>query len=230
MTITQRFTAHSRIFFIALAGLIILPAIAAAQLENPVKLVTGTISNSKTGEAADGGKLWVYHESKKEAISSSKINPKTGFFRVILDPSTTYRFRIEAPSYYGSDFVIVTPPGINYEEIEENFAVPPLPVDSLLFSGPMFVAGQKELIDPAVLKETADFMKAQPFVVAGVKMSSSSKKLDDMGEERKRELKNAFRDAGVSLTRFKWRVVTDGSLGADDVILVIDSVEPEEDF
>lgn len=139
-----------------------------AQLKAPVKLIRGRLVNSKTGAPVDGGRLWVFQGTLKEAVTNSRINPADGSFQVLLDASTEYRFNVVAPSYFRYDIIYVTPPEIEYEEVDTTFRVPPIPIGEDLFSGRLFDAGATQLAGTDRLAKTVDMLKRHPNVTVKV--------------------------------------------------------------
>lgn len=147
-----RFISRAQRCAVLLAALAILPVAATAQT-NPLKLFKGTITSSANGKPVDGGRLVVYQGSNPEPVTTSKINPGTGFYQVILSPATEYRFEVVSPRFYLTQFPVTTPPGTNYEETVKDLKVELIPIGNTLFSGRLFDPGSSKL------EETDDFRK-----------------------------------------------------------------------
>src|SRR5688500_18154352 len=83
-----------------MASLVIsVSTLASAQSTNPVKLIKGTVLDSRSGKPIDGGKVFVHVGANLEPVAQSRINPKTGAFQVVLGPSADYRFIIRSPRF-----------------------------------------------------------------------------------------------------------------------------------
>lgn len=169
MTRMHRIPTFRRIIF---GGVLLLAAIpAAAQLNNPVKLLKGAILDAKTGKGANGGKIYAYQGKSTTPVTNSRINPGTGSFQMILNPSTEYRIRVEATSYYYTDFTYTTPPGNNYEEIVHDFKVEPIPIGSTALSARLFDPGTATLRETQELRSFLDFMKVQRYVAVTLELT-----------------------------------------------------------
>lgn len=205
---------------------------------NPVKLMKGVISDAKTGRPIDGGRLFVYTSTSTESIAFSKINPKTGFYQLILAPSTNYRFEIVSPRYHTTSFTVVSPAGNNYEETIRDLKVEPIPIGQLVYNGRPFASNSSTLTPNATLKGLVDMMKRERSVVITVtvmadmaapapKKPAAAKKpkkgaapvaataptatvdpLRALVEQRTTALKDYFKAQGVSLARIQWVAVT----------------------
>jgi hypothetical protein len=170
MTSSQRLTPLVRFSLLAaLALLLTLPS--AAQVTNGVKLLKGIVSDMKTGKPINGGKIWIYEGANSEPVSSSKVNPGTGFYQVILNPSTTYKFQFKSPSYYITTIEVTTPPGNDYEETEKNFTIEPIPIGSTIFSGRLFEPGSAQLQATADIQKVVDLLKRERGIMITVKVT-----------------------------------------------------------
>jgi hypothetical protein len=168
-----------RIEYRALPPLIALLACMAyaatvAQETNPVKLVKGVITDTKTKKPVDGGMVFAYIGSGNEPAVRSRINPKTGAYQMILNPGTLYRLRIEAPSYYGTDISYTSPAGYAYEETEKNFTVKALPIGSAIFSGKVFGKGTAQVSPSGDFNKAVEFMKSNRFTTLTVTVATES--------------------------------------------------------
>lgn len=139
-----------------------------AQSTNPLKLIKGVITDTRSGKPIDGGKLNVYASSSAETFAYSKINPKTGAFQLILAPATTYRFEVISPRFYTTDFTVQTPPGNGYEETVKNFNVEPLPIGTVAFTGRAFDAGSARLLTVPGLTSLAGLLKKQTGLIVSL--------------------------------------------------------------
>jgi hypothetical protein len=221
---------------VAATMLAIGPTHLSAQATNPLKLVKGTIKDEKTGKPIDGGRLNVYTGSSRETVTSSKINPKTGFYQVILGPGTQYRFEVVSPRFYTTDIAMTTPPGANYEEIVKDLSVKPIPMGTVLFSGRLFDVGSASLKESPELRRVTDDLKKSrtmavtitvvPDLAAAAKKAAPKKKKKGkgtavaeieqpapannpaatLGNDRVTSLKNYFKGQGISTTRLAWDV------------------------
>jgi hypothetical protein len=150
----------------ALSVILSFPAIA--QITNGVKLFKGIISDTKTGQPVDGGRVWVYQGSQAEPVTNSKINPGTGKYQVILNPSTEYRFVLKSPKYYNTEVKVTTPPGGDYEETVRDFTMEVIPLGSTIFNGRLFAPGSSELKVNTAFQQMVDLMKREKGIVAMV--------------------------------------------------------------
>lgn len=145
--------------------------VAHAQLMAPVKLIRGRLINSKTGAPVDGGRVWVFQGTLKEAVTNSRINPADGSFQVLLDASTEYRLNVVSPAYYRTDIPFLTPPEIEYQEVDTTFRIPPIPMGEDLFSGRLFDAGSSQVNGTDQLVSTIDMLKRHPNVTVKVTLT-----------------------------------------------------------
>ncbi|MDB5035764.1 MAG: hypothetical protein JWQ98_3005 [Chlorobi bacterium] len=167
---TQLGTGARRNLAVALIALATLPAAVFAQT-NPLKLIKGKVLDSKTGKFVPGGKVLVFQGSGTETVTTSKINPSTGAFQVILGPSTTYRLEVESPKYYMGTFTLTTPAGANYEETIKDIPAEPIAVGTALFTGRLFEPGSAKLGDPSAMAKAVDFLKKQKGVVVALSVT-----------------------------------------------------------
>jgi hypothetical protein len=149
-------------------------AATTAQETNPVKLVKGVITDTKTKKPVDGGMVFAYIGSGNEPAVRSRINPKTGAYQMILNPGTLYRVRIEAPSYYGTDISYTSPAGYAYEETEKNFTVKALPIGTSIYSGKLFGKGTANLSPSGDFNKAVEFMKTNHFTTLTVTVATES--------------------------------------------------------
>ncbi len=157
----------ARLCAVAIAATAIMPIAAAAQT-NPLKLFKGTIASTATGKPIDGGRLLVYQGSETEPVTTSKINPGTGFYQVILSPAITYRFEVVSPRFYSTSFSITTPAGTNYEETVKDLKVEPIPLGTTIFSGRLFEPGSSTLEETGEFKNAVDMLKKERAVVVTI--------------------------------------------------------------
>jgi len=141
---------------------------SSAQLMAPCKLIRGKLQNDRTGAPVDGGRVWVYQGTVKEPVTNSRINPADGSFQVLLDASTEYRFYVVAPSYFRYDIIYVTPPEIEYEEVDTMLRVPPIPVGESLFNGRLFDPGSSQLAGTDRLVKTVELLRLHPNVTVRI--------------------------------------------------------------
>jgi hypothetical protein len=141
---------------------------SAVAQTNAVKLVKGTITDAKTGKPIDGGKVNVYAGSAAETEAYSKINPRTGFYQLILKPNTEYRFEVVSPRFYTTNITVRTSAGAAYEESVKDLKVEPIPMGTVVYTGRLFEPGSSTLSDAAALRTVADMMKKQPAVAVTV--------------------------------------------------------------
>jgi hypothetical protein len=149
-------------------------ATTAAQETNPVKLVKGVITDTKTKKPVDGGIVLAYIGSAQEPAVRSRINPKTGAYQMILNPGTLYRLRIEAPSFYGTDISYTSPAGYEYEETEKNFTVQALPIGSAIYSGKLFGKGKDVLSPSGDFNKAVEFMKTNRYTTLTVMVAEET--------------------------------------------------------
>jgi hypothetical protein len=149
-------------------------ATTVAQETNPVKLVKGVITDTKTKKPVDGGMVFAYIGSGNDPAVRSRINPKTGAYQMILSPGTQYRVRIEAPSYYGTDISYTSPTGYEYEETEKNFTVQALPIGSTIYSGKVFGKGTDKLSPSGDFNKAVEFMKSNRYTTLTVTVATES--------------------------------------------------------
>jgi hypothetical protein len=163
----QRIALAARLF-VAAAIALLLYVPASAQITNGVKLFKGVVSDTRTGQPVDGGRVWVYQGSLAEPVSNSKINPGTGKYQVILNPSTEYRFVMKSPKYYTSEMNIMTPPGIDYEETLKDFTMEMIPLGSKIFSGRMFDPGASQFKVSPEFQKVVELMKRQQGIMVAI--------------------------------------------------------------
>jgi len=235
MFIALRFISLARLCAVVIAGVMIMPAIAAAQT-NALKLVKGTITSSATGKAIDGGRLLVFSGSSPEPVTSSKINPGTGFYQVILSPATDYRFEVVSPRFYRTEFRVTTPGGSNYEESVKDLKVEMIPMGTSIYSGRLFEPGSSTLKEDPKLRDVVNILRKERAVVVTISvvpemLASSAKKspapkkgkkgkgaaepapapapsmdMAQIAEARVAVVKNFLKQQGISTTRLKWDV------------------------
>ncbi len=144
---------------------------AAAQVSNPVKLLKGAVIDAKSGKPANGGKVYAFEGNSTTPSTNSRINPGTGSYQMILNPSTQYRIRVEALSCYYTDFTVTTPAGNNYEEVIKELRVEPIPIGSTVLSGRLFEPGSTTLNQTEDLRKFLDFMKTQRYVTVTLELT-----------------------------------------------------------
>lgn len=216
---------------------VLLPVILAATClpaagqTGALKLFKGTITNSATGKPIDGGRLHVYEGSNPEPVTTSKINPSTGFYQVILSPATEYRFEVASIRFYHTEFTIRTPAGTNYEETVKDLKVDPIPMGTSIYSGVMFDPGSSKLNEDAELRSLVNVMKKErgvavtitvtPDVLAAGSKKSTARRgkkgkaatepapgpttdFKQLGEARMAVIKNFLKQQGISTARLNW--------------------------
>jgi hypothetical protein len=143
---------------------------AFAQETNPVKLLRGTISNSQTGKPIDdGGKVYAFTSaSATEPATSSKINPKTGAYQLILSPSTQYRLVVKSPSFETGEFPYTSPAGSNYEESQKDMAVKPIAVGSVIYAGRLFEPNSAAYINDPYFQKVLDMLRTKQSVMVSI--------------------------------------------------------------
>lgn len=228
-----RIFSPARLGAIVISMLALAPALAGAQT-NALKLVKGTVSSSATGAPVDGGRVAVYQGSNTEPVTTSKINPRTGFYQVILSPDIDYRFEIVSPKFYRTNITVKTPGGTNYEEIVKDLKAEPIPMGITLYSGNLFEPGSTTLKEDSKLRGVVDMLKKESAMGVTVSvvpdMEPAAKKaapkkgkkgkgvaetvadtptmdFTQMGDARVAALKNYFKQNGISTTRLKWSVL-----------------------
>jgi hypothetical protein len=164
---SQRIAPAARLF-IAAAIAVILSVPSSAQITNGVKLFKGVVNDTRTGQPVDGGRVWVYQGSLAEPVSNSKINPGTGKYQVILNPSTEYRFVMKSPKYYTSEVRITTPPGTDYEETIQDLTMEMIPLGSTIFSGRMFDPGASQFKVSPEFQKIVELMNRQKGIMVAV--------------------------------------------------------------
>lgn len=144
--------------------------VATAQETNPVKLLKGTITNSQTGKPIDdGGKVYAFTSaSASEPATSSKINPKTGAYQMILSPSTQYRLVIKSPSFETAEFSYSSPAGSNYEESMKDMAVKPIAVGSTIFAGRLFEPNSAAFVNDPYFQKVLDMLRTKQSVMVSI--------------------------------------------------------------
>ncbi|MBS1912006.1 MAG: hypothetical protein JST22_08480 [Bacteroidetes bacterium] len=168
---TQRLCSTLRIGATALFLCLAVPHVAAFAQSNPVKLVKGTITDSKSGKPADGGRVNVYKGTATETFAFSKINPRTGAYQLILAPATDYRFEIISPRFYVGTFTMRSAEGNNYEESVHDFKLDPIPIGQVLLNAHLFDLGSPKLNVTPALQGVVDMMKKQSSVVVAVSVT-----------------------------------------------------------
>lgn len=174
----------------------------AQKLTNPTKLFKGIVE--KESAPAGEGMVYVYEDPYPKPVTSSRVNPTTGDYSVILDPSHVYRFVVEVIGCYTSEFIISTPAGTNYEELEENFEVVSIPADSLLYNGSLFAEGKNTFADEAALREVLAFLDANPTVIVSIGVGLEKDEVDPVTKTRVEVIKSMFTEMNISTTRIKW--------------------------
>lgn len=228
-----RIFSPTRLGAVIICMLALAPALAGAQT-NALKLVKGTVSNSSTGAPVDGGRVAVYQGSSTEPVTTSKINPRTGFYQVILSPGIDYRFEIVSPKFYRTNISVKTPGGTNYEEIVKDLKAEPIPMGVTLYSGNLFDPGSITLKEDSKLRGVVEVLKKESAMAVTVSvvpdMAPASKKaapkkgkkgkgaaepvadtpkmdFTQIGDARVAALKTYFKQNGISTTRLKWSVL-----------------------
>lgn len=176
----------------------------AQKLTNPTKLFKGNVTNESTKTSAGEGMVYVYEDPYPKPVTSSRVNPTTGEYSVILDPSHVYRFSVEVIGCYTSEFILSTPAGIEYEELEENFEVTPIAVDSLLYQGSPFAEGNATFADDAGMREVLTFLNANPTVIVSIGVGLVKDEVDPITKKRVDAIKALFTEMKVSTTRIHW--------------------------
>lgn len=228
-----RIFSPARLGAVFISMLMLAPVLAGAQT-NALKLVKGTVSSSATGSPVDGGRVAVYQGSNSEPVTTSKINPRTGFYQVILSPGIDYRFEVVSPKFYRTNITVKTPSGTNYEEIVKDLKVEPIPMGVTLYSGNLFDPGAATLKEDSKLRGVLDVLKKESSMAvtisvvpemapaAGKKAAPKKGKkgkgvaeqvvetptmdFTQIGNARVAALKNYFKSNGISTTRLKWDV------------------------
>ena len=139
----------------------LLSSIAVSAQTNPLKVMKGVITDSRSGKPIQGGgRLFVHSGAKTEPVAISKINPSTGAYQVVLPPATDYRFVVHAARYLPAEKSVRTPGGNNYEEVVvATFSVEPIPVGKVLFTGRGFDASKSEVKVGNELTKAIAFLK-----------------------------------------------------------------------
>ncbi len=184
----------------------------AQKLENPTKLYKGVVSLGTTGTAPEGV-VYVYEEPYPTPVTSSKLNTGTGEYRVILDPAKLYRFSVEAVGCHAAEFIIASPAGTNYEELDKHFTVSPIPIDSVLFNGKLFAEGQATFSNEAKLREVLTFLVENQAVIVSIGVGLVKDEVDPISKQRVAAIKELFREMNVSTTRIKWVRMVGDELG-----------------
>lgn len=198
---------------IFLAFVVLSEKASAQKLTNPTKLFKGHIYKAESDVPAGEGMIYVYEDPYPNPVTSSRVNPTTGDYSVILDPSHIYRFSVEVIGCYTSEFVISTPAGTNYEELIENFDVTPIAVDSLLYSGSPFAEGAATFADDASLREVLMFLDANPTVIVSIGVGLARDEVDPVTRQRVDAIKNLFSEMKVSTTRIRWERLVGTEVG-----------------
>ena len=215
----MKFIALSQAFcrvmlFVLIAGASAVSSeLLAQKLENPTKLYRGIVLMTGSDEPAHEGLISVYEEPYPEPVTSSRINTGTGDYSMILDPSKIYRFKVEAIGCYTSEFIISTPGGTNYEELDENFEVSPIPADSILYNGKPFVTGEASFSDEAGIQQVLTFLQVNSSVIVSIGVGLEKDAVDPVSKKRVEALKVKFREMNVSTTRIKWVRMVGDELG-----------------
>jgi hypothetical protein len=165
---SQRVAPAAQLFVAAAIAVILSSVPSTAQITNGVKLFKGVVSDTKTGQPVDGGRVWVYQGSMAEPVTNSKINPGTGKYQVILNPSTEYRFVMKSPKYYNTEIKVTTPPGTDYEETVQDFTMEGIPLGSTIFSGRMFDPGASQFKVSPEFQKVVDLMNRQKGIMIAV--------------------------------------------------------------
>ncbi len=170
-------------------------------LENPTKLMMGTVT-SDVGEEIDGGIILVFEDPYPNVVTSSKINRGEGY-RLLLDPSKIYTFRIEAPGYFSDEVLISTPAGYDYEEVSENFTLHAIPADSTLYTGSPFVGESAEFTDEGI-ESVITFLKENPSTTVTINVGLVEDAVDPVSKARVSAIKDLFTENELSVTRITW--------------------------
>ena len=210
------------IWALACLTLCTVESVEAQNLENPTKLYTGAISDP-SGTAIDGGMLYVFDEPYPEPVSSSRVGEQG--YRVLLDPAKLYRFRVEVPGFHTGEILLSSPNGSDYQEVTENIELSPIPMDTSLALGTLFVGETDELVD-GVLAPALAFMLNAPYVNVTMSVGLVEDAVDPLSNKRVAAIKSAFRSADVDLTRLAWHC--DLSRPLHDVALKISSFSSVE--
>lgn len=222
---------------------------AVAQETNPVKLVKGVITDTKTKKPVDGGMVFAYIGSGNEPAVRSRINPKTGAYQMILNPGTQYRVRIEAPSYYGTDISYTSPAGYAYEETEKDFTVKALPIGTAIFSGKVFGKGTAQVSPSGDFNKAVEFMKSNRYTTfiltvatesapakkpkksKGGTTASTSQGTEDAGKalatQRIDALRNYLTARDIDTGRITWKTAAKMKKKSSDVAIELTGVDRE---
>lgn len=187
--------------------------LSAQKLENPTKLYRGIVSLAGSSDVAHDGIIYVYEDPYPTPVTSSKLNTGTGEYSMILDPSKIYRLSVEAVGCYTSEFIIATPAGTNYEELDENFEVDPIPLDSVLYAGKPFAEGGAAFSDESGFRQMISFLVENPAVIVSINVGLLEDKVDAVTKKRVDAIKEMFRELEVSTTRIKWVRLVGEELG-----------------
>lgn len=186
---------------IILASYVSLHSQEGGSLENPTKLMTGSVT-SDVGDPLDGGMILVFEDPYPNVVTSSKINSGEGY-RLLLDPSKIYTFRIEAPGFFSDEYLISTPEGYDYQEITENFTLHAIPKDSTLFLGEPFRGETAEFTESGIISVIA-FLKKNPSVVVTINVGLVEDAVDPVSKARVGAIKKLFTENDLSVTRITW--------------------------
>lgn len=151
---------------------------ALAQVKNPIKLIRGLVLDAKTKKPVGTGKIWAYEAEGKGStrwVNNSKVNSNTGEYQMILDPQTMYRFRLKTPGYFITDIYYCTPDDLNYQEVDTNIYLEPIPVGAQLFAGRLFDPGSAVLKPTPKLYEIEKMLKINGAVVVGITITPDVK-------------------------------------------------------
>ena len=178
-----------------------LQAQETGSLENPTKLVSGQIT-AQDGSVVEQGRVLVFEDPYPNVVTSSKINRDEGY-RLLLDPSKIYIFRIEAPGFFTEEILISTPAGYDYAEITENFVLQQIANDSVLYEGEPFVAESADFTE-AGISSVVSFLKENPTVEVTIEVGLVEDAVDPVSKQRVGAIKHLFVENELSLTRITW--------------------------
>ncbi|KXK55264.1 MAG: hypothetical protein UZ07_CHB004002178 [Chlorobi bacterium OLB7] len=122
-------------------------------------------------------------------MNNSKVNSNTGEYQMILDPQTMYRFRLKTPGYFITDIYYCTPDDLNYQEVDTNIYLEPIPVGAQLFAGRLFDPGSAVLKPTPKLYEIEKMLKINGAVVVGITITPDVKSSSRHPRRRPRQKK-----------------------------------------
>ena len=226
----------ARLSRLVAAGALLLAMSGGVQSQptNPVKLLKGVVTDARSGKPVDGGRIFVYEGSGSEPVAQSRINPSTGAFQVVLNPSGVYRFVVRSPRFLPGESTVRTPAGNSYEEVVQNLTLQPIPVGESIYAGRAFDNGAVAVTPSNDLARAIAFLKESqsatvriavapdaPAAKAESKKSKKGKKvaveaapessdasLGAQAQARIQAMRGYLQREGISLTRVTFEAVT----------------------